>query len=124
MPVYSINGTGMQKQKDIIDCYDKTAMNYAKKFLNEPIDGHLKDPFINNPLLHLFKTIAKAKYIRAYLLSMVLMLALWMLVPFNTVFISNNAGVSIKQLPVVFLPSHLRLFLVKVSIVLANIDSC
>lgn len=27
----------MQEQKDIIDCYDKTAENYADKFIDELI---------------------------------------------------------------------------------------
>lgn len=31
----------MQEQKDIIDCYDKTAENYAKKFINELDDKRL-----------------------------------------------------------------------------------
>jgi ubiquinone/menaquinone biosynthesis C-methylase UbiE len=31
----------MQDQKDIIDCYDKTAENYADKFVNELADKHL-----------------------------------------------------------------------------------
>lgn len=31
----------MQEQKDIIDCYDKTAENYANKFINELEDKHL-----------------------------------------------------------------------------------
>ncbi len=30
-----------QKQKDIIDCYDKTAKNYADKFINELSEKHL-----------------------------------------------------------------------------------
>ena len=31
----------MQKQKNIIDCYDKTANNYADKFINELENKHL-----------------------------------------------------------------------------------
>jgi ubiquinone/menaquinone biosynthesis C-methylase UbiE len=31
----------MQKQKNIIDCYDKTAINYAEKFFNELDSKHL-----------------------------------------------------------------------------------
>ncbi len=35
------NHTTMQEQKDIIDCYDKTAKNYAEKFIDELRHKHL-----------------------------------------------------------------------------------
>ncbi|MGI8580863.1 MAG: MFS transporter [Chitinophagaceae bacterium] len=69
----------------------------------KPIDEHLKNPSRNNAVTHLFKTIVKPQYILAYALSLVLMLAGWMILPFNAVFISNNAGVSMQQLPFVYL---------------------
>lgn len=33
--------TSMQEQKNIIDCYDKTAIKYAEKFINELENKHL-----------------------------------------------------------------------------------
>jgi ubiquinone/menaquinone biosynthesis C-methylase UbiE len=33
--------TSRQEQKNIIDCYDKTAINYAEKFINELDNKHL-----------------------------------------------------------------------------------
>lgn len=37
----------MQKQKNIIDCYDKTAVNYAEKFIDELENKHLDQMLLN-----------------------------------------------------------------------------
>ena len=76
----------------------------------KPINEHLKAPSKSNAISHLLKTLAKPRYMIAYASSMILMLAVWMIMPFNTVFITNNVGISMSQLPLLYLISGIFTF--------------
>jgi len=80
-------------------------------FYIEPITEHMQNPFKKNALNHLFKTLLKPSYILAYASSMVLMVAVWMILPFNTIFITNNIGISLSQLPFLYLISGIFTFI-------------
>jgi predicted MFS family arabinose efflux permease len=91
----------------IVACiYTVVALIYIK-----PINEHLKIPSRGNALSHLFKTLAKPNYVLAYASSMLLMLAVWMILPFNTVFVTNNAGIGIPELPLLYLISGIFTFI-------------
>jgi predicted MFS family arabinose efflux permease len=77
----------------------------------KPVNEHLKIASNNNAITHLLKSLVKPNYILAYASSMVLMLAVWMILPFNTVFINNNIGISMSQLPYLYLISGIFTFI-------------
>ncbi|MEO6868667.1 MAG: MFS transporter, partial [Ginsengibacter sp.] len=77
----------------------------------KPINDHARSRSQNNAITHLLKTLTKRKYLIGYASSMVLMLAVWMILPFNTVFINYNAGISLTQLPYLFLVTGIFTFI-------------
>jgi predicted MFS family arabinose efflux permease len=85
--------------------YTMIALIYLK-----PINEHLKNLSQNNAITHLLKTFIKPNYLLTYASSMALMLAVWMILPFNTVFINKNVGVSMTQLPYMYLISGIFTF--------------
>lgn len=89
----------------IASVYTLVAVIYLK-----PIDEHLKLPAQRNAVTHLFKTLANPGYILAYVSSMLLMLAVWMILPFNTVFITGNVGIGMARLPLLYLVSGIFTF--------------
>ena len=69
----------------------------------KPVTDHLKREINHNAFSHLIRTISKPGYILAYASSTVLMLAVWMILPFNATFITNNAAISMNQLTILYL---------------------
>jgi predicted MFS family arabinose efflux permease len=80
-------------------------------FYLQPISEHLKLPSDKKPIRHLFRTLSNPNYILAYASSMFLMLAVWMILPFNTVFVTSNVGISMRQLPLLYLISGVFTFI-------------
>jgi predicted MFS family arabinose efflux permease len=76
-----------------------------------PVTDHLKREIAHNAFLHLIQTISKPNYLLAYASSMILMLAVWMILPFNATFITNNAGISMSQLTILYLVSGIATFI-------------
>ncbi|MFN3454395.1 MAG: MFS transporter [Pseudobdellovibrio sp.] len=73
-------------------------------FYLNPIDGHLKLQHEgHSPLYHLWLTLKNPKYIIAYLTTALLTTGGYMLMPFGSAFSVNNLGVSLTDLPLVYL---------------------
>ena len=68
----------------------------------KPIDAHLKVVSERNPFQHMFKTITKAEYIRAFLFSTLLVTGGYMIMPFGSAFSVNNLGIPMAQLPLLY----------------------
>jgi predicted MFS family arabinose efflux permease len=65
----------------------------------KPIDTHLKIQSTRNPFQHLTKTISQRVYLRAFAATTLLATGGFMLMPFASAFSVNNLGVSLKELP-------------------------
>lgn len=73
-------------------------------FYLNPIDGHLKLLHEgHSPVYHLWLTVKNPKYIIAYLTTALLTTGGYMLMPFGSAFSVNNLGVSLTDLPLVYL---------------------
>jgi len=73
----------------------------------QPVTAHLalqKGPGAN-PLLHLWNTLKKKKYITAYIATALLPLGGFMLMPFGSAFAQYNLGVSEAHLKIIFFAS-------------------
>jgi predicted MFS family arabinose efflux permease len=68
----------------------------------QPITEHLKIQTENNPVQHLVKTLSNTFYLRAFLAMILLSTAGFMLMPFGSAFSTNNLGVPLDQLPLVY----------------------
>lgn len=69
----------------------------------KPIDGHLKLQADRNPFHHLRDTIATPRYLLAFAATGFLSIGGYMLMPFSSAFSVNNLGISMKELPIVYL---------------------
>jgi predicted MFS family arabinose efflux permease len=67
-----------------------------------PIDAHLKLQKEKSPLLHLFRTVSRADYVQAFACTTVLATGGFMLMPFASVFLQNNLGIPIVNLPKIY----------------------
>lgn len=65
----------------------------------KPIDDHLKIPSTRNPFQHLKKTISQRVYLRAFAATTLLATGGFMLMPFASAFSVNNLGISLDELP-------------------------
>ena len=65
----------------------------------KPVDSHLKIPSTRNPFEHLFKTISRPLYLRAFAATTLLATGGFMMMPFASAFSVNNLGISLDQLP-------------------------
>jgi len=72
-----------------------------------PIDAHLGLQRERNPLLHLFRTVSRADYLRAFACTTVLTTGGFMLMPFASVFLQKNLGIAITQLWKIYLVTGL-----------------
>jgi len=73
----------------------------------KPIDAHLKIKSDRNAFRHLFKTVFKVKYFGAFSVNMLLVTGGYMLMPFGSAFGVNNLGISLEQLPVLYMVTGL-----------------
>src|SRR4029079_13519059 len=69
----------------------------------QPVDAHLKNPPKGSPFRHLIKTATQWRYVQAFSATMLLATGGFMLMPFGSDFTVNNLGISLKQLPWVFM---------------------
>jgi predicted MFS family arabinose efflux permease len=69
----------------------------------KPINGHLGLQSDRSAFLHLFKTVSQANYFGAFSVNMLLATGGYMLMPFGSAFAVNNLGLSLDQLPVLYM---------------------
>ena len=69
----------------------------------KPVAGHLKLKSDRNPFEHLIKTFSVPDYVKAYLSTTLLATGGFMLMPFGSAFSTNNLGLTLTQLPMVYL---------------------
>jgi predicted MFS family arabinose efflux permease len=67
-----------------------------------PVDEHLKQHPDRSPLHHLLQTVSNRRYIQGFLATGLLSVGGFMLMPFMSVFSVHNIGVSLEQLPLVY----------------------
>jgi len=68
----------------------------------KPIKGHLQIKSDRNALQHLGKTISHPAYLRAFLGTTLLATGGFMLMPFGSAFSTNNLGLKMSQLPLLY----------------------
>ena len=69
----------------------------------KPVNAHLKERAVQQPLLHLARTASDPKYIIAFVATVFLSTGGFLMMPYSSAFLVNNVGVSEKILPVVFI---------------------
>lgn len=69
----------------------------------KPIDAHLQLHPDRNPFHHLKTTIATPRYVLAFAATGFLSVGGYMLMPFSSAFAVNNLGISMKELPMIYL---------------------
>ncbi len=69
----------------------------------QPITEHLKVQNDRNPFEHLWKTLSKPDYLRAFLATILLATGGFMLMPFGSAFSINNLKIDIHDLPMLYL---------------------
>lgn len=72
-------------------------------FKLKPVDEHLQLQTEHNVLLHLRATILNPKYTLAFAVTMLLSTGGYMLMPFGSDFTVHNLGISLDQLPLIYL---------------------
>lgn len=73
----------------------------------EPVVGHLGHAQERSPLGHLLQTLAVPRHALAFAITAVLTTGGFMLMPFSTAFVVNNLGISMADLPTVYLVTGL-----------------
>jgi predicted MFS family arabinose efflux permease len=68
-----------------------------------PVDEHLKHHPDRSPLHHLLQTVTNGRYIQGFLTTGLLSVGGFMLMPFISIFSVHNIGVSLEQLPLVYM---------------------
>lgn len=69
----------------------------------KPVASHLQLKSERNPFQHLIKTFSVPDYVKAYLCTTLLATGGFMLMPFGSAFSTNNLGLTLEQLPMVYL---------------------
>ncbi len=69
----------------------------------KPINEHLKIKFDRNALQHLGKTISNTTYLKAFAATILLATGGFMLMPFGSAFSINNLGITMEQLPLLYM---------------------
>jgi predicted MFS family arabinose efflux permease len=68
-----------------------------------PVDHHLQLKTEQNAFKHLWGTITRPDYAKAFLATTLLATGGFMLMPFGSAFSINNLGITLEQLPIVYL---------------------
>src|SRR5579859_7351118 len=68
----------------------------------KPIDQHLKLKSDRNAFQHLTKTFTMPDYLKAFVCTSLLATGGFMLMPFGSAFSTNNLGITLQQLPLVY----------------------
>ena len=69
----------------------------------KPINEHLKIKLDHNAFQHLRKTISNLTYLKAYAATILLATGGFMLMPFGSAFSINNLGITMEQLPLLYM---------------------
>ncbi|WP_339791788.1 MFS transporter [uncultured Imperialibacter sp.] len=72
-------------------------------FFMKPIDEHLKLQTPGNPFKKLYKTVSQPIYLKAFGATALLATGGFMLMPFGSTFGVNNLGITLEQLPLVYM---------------------
>ncbi len=72
-------------------------------FFMKPITGHLGLQDRQNAFGHMFRTISNPRYLRGFSVTVFLATGGFMLMPFGAAFSVNNLGISLDQLPMVYM---------------------
>ncbi|MCF8247889.1 MAG: MFS transporter [Saprospiraceae bacterium] len=68
-----------------------------------PVDGHLALKSERSAFGHLFKTVADSRYLQVFIATTLLSTGGYMLMPFGTAYAVGNLGLTIGQLPLIYL---------------------
>jgi predicted MFS family arabinose efflux permease len=68
-----------------------------------PVTGHLGLPRNANPFKHLFGTVSKPEYLKAFVACTLLVSGGFMLMPLGSAFTVHNLGIPFEQLPTIYL---------------------
>lgn len=69
----------------------------------KPIDGHLKSNQDRNAFHHLWQNVKLGRHLRAYAATTLLVTGGFMLMPFGSAFSVHNLGLTMEQLPMVYM---------------------
>lgn len=69
----------------------------------KPVDAHLAIQTNNSPFRHLTKTISQARYLKGFGATILLSTGGFMLMPFGAAFSVNNLGITLEELPLVYM---------------------
>jgi predicted MFS family arabinose efflux permease len=89
-----------------------TFLGFVIMVYMKPINEHLKIQTENNAFQHLIKTISQVSYLRAFLATSILATGGFMLMPFGSTFGINNLGLTMEQLPTLYLATGISSILV------------
>lgn len=71
-------------------------------FVMKPVNAHLAIKKHVHPFKHMFQTLTHPLYLRAFLTTTLLATGGFMLMPFSSAFSTNNLGLTLEQLPVLY----------------------
>ncbi|NET34012.1 MAG: MFS transporter [Cyanothece sp. SIO1E1] len=69
----------------------------------KPVNAHLAKSSNTSPLRHLWRTLSKRPYFNAFMATTLLATGGYMLMPFGAAFSVNNLGISLEDLPLVYM---------------------
>ncbi|MEO7176877.1 MAG: MFS transporter [Saprospiraceae bacterium] len=68
----------------------------------KPVDSHLREGAKQNPFAHLAKTLKNSDYLKTFLATTLLATGGFMLMPFGSAFSTNNMGLTMADLPLLY----------------------
>jgi predicted MFS family arabinose efflux permease len=68
-----------------------------------PVDAHLKYKKSGNAFMHLIKTVSNPTYLKGFVATVLLSTGGFMLMPFGSAFSTNNLGINMKDLPMLYI---------------------
>lgn len=71
-------------------------------FYMKPVNEHLKIKQEVRPFVHLYKTLTHGTYMKAFLAATLLATGGFMLMPFGSAFSTNNMGIAVADLPLLY----------------------
>lgn len=79
-----------------------TVVGVVIAFKMKPVTSHLAIQTTSNPFKHLYTTVSKPHYLRAFLGTVLLATGGFMLMPFGSAFSTHNIGLTLEQLPILY----------------------
>jgi predicted MFS family arabinose efflux permease len=77
----------------------------------KPIDAHLKLQRAGSSFQHVRQTLGRTRYLRTFAATMLLATGGFMLMPFGSAFSVHNVGISLEQLPLVYMVTGVTTFI-------------